>query len=254
MSAGRIWATVCIEPTSLATASWNSLPPDVRAARAAVGAWWEGFRDPTLDSLIRRAVEGNLDLRQAVGRVAEARALYRADASARFPTVDADGQVSYLRASENGFLPGGEAETLHSVGLSASWEVDLFGRVRRLVEAAEARTEAAEEDRRAVLVAITADLATRRASLMGGAASGVVAGAAATTILAVLGVMTVVAVAPVAVVAPLSVVGAQRAMAATLERTHVAIEQVLDRLERRQPDVRPPSLLQMIDSALPRLR
>jgi hypothetical protein len=105
------------------------------------------------------------------------------------------------------------------------------------------------------LVAITADLATRRAGLMGGAASGVVIGAAASGALALMGFMSLIAVVPVIVLAPISIYAAQRAMAAMLERTHIAIEQVLDQLERRSVDPRPPSLLQrVIDSALPPLR
>jgi NodT family efflux transporter outer membrane factor (OMF) lipoprotein len=139
--------------------AWNSLPSDVASGNAALGAWWEGFRDATLSALIRRAIEGNLDLRVATSRVAEARALYRVDASALYPSVDLDGQVSYQRQSENGILPGGEAKTLHSVDVSASWEVDLFGRVRRAVEARGASAQASEEDRRNVLVSICAEVA-----------------------------------------------------------------------------------------------
>jgi hypothetical protein len=104
------------------------------------------------------------------------------------------------------------------------------------------------------LVALTADVSSRRASLMGGAAAGVIASAAASGALVVLGFMTIAAIAPVVVIAPLAVYAAQRAMAASLERTHLALEQVLDRLERRTTEGKPPSLFQMIDSALPRLR
>jgi len=103
------------------------------------------------------------------------------------------------------------------------------------------------------LVAITADLSSRRASLMGGAAASVVFGAAATGVLAALSFMALIAAAPVAIVAPLSIYVAQRAMASSLERAQVAIEQVLDRLECQSYEPHPPSLLQrVIDSALPR--
>jgi NodT family efflux transporter outer membrane factor (OMF) lipoprotein len=138
---------------------WSELPPGTEARSAPIGAWWEEFGDATLSSLIRRAVEGNLDLKVATSRVAEARALYGVEASAQYPAIDADGFVSYQRPSENVTLPGGDAETLYSVGVSASWEVDLFGRVRRAVEAAGAGVEASEEDRRDVLVSISADVA-----------------------------------------------------------------------------------------------
>ena len=144
---------------------WNVLPTGAEARSAAIGAWWEGFGDATLSDLIRRAVEGNLDLKVATGRVAEARALYGVEASAQYPAIDADGQVTYVRASENGFLPGGDPDTLYSVGVSASWEVDLFGRVRRSVEAAGASAQASEEDRRDVLVSICAEVANAYVSV-----------------------------------------------------------------------------------------
>jgi len=139
---------------------WGALPADAVITQSPLGAWWDGFGDPILSALILRAIDGNLDVLIATSRVAEARALYRADASAQYPTVDVDGQISRQRLSENGIFPGGEPQTLYSVGSSASWEVDVFGRVRRIVEAAEASTEATEEDRRNVLVAVCADVAT----------------------------------------------------------------------------------------------
>src|SRR5262245_1821668 len=74
--------------------TWNALPADVVSGNARIGEWWEGFRDPALSALVRRAVEGNLDLKVASERVAEARALYRVDASELYPSVDFDGQSS----------------------------------------------------------------------------------------------------------------------------------------------------------------
>jgi len=105
------------------------------------------------------------------------------------------------------------------------------------------------------LVAITADLASRRVSVMGGAVAVVGFSGVATGVLAALSFMPVIAALPFLVVSPIAVIGAQRVMAAALEQTHTAIEQVLDRLERRSTDTRPPSLLQrVIDSALPPVR
>src|SRR5262245_14502017 len=121
-----------VPPPPGAPAAWHSLPQGMEVRAEAVGAWWEGFGDPVLISLIRRAVAANLDLRAAASRVAEARALYRVEASAEFPAVEAGGSVFRERASENLPLPGGQPVTIHSASVSASWEVDLFGRVRRL--------------------------------------------------------------------------------------------------------------------------
>src|SRR6185295_13473966 len=114
-------------PPPRAPAAWNSLPPGVETSREALGAWWEGFQDPTLSSLIRRAIVNNLDLKAATHRVVEAKALYRVEAAAAYPELDAEGHVFRERTSENLLLPGGRDVTIHSIGVSASWEVDLFG-------------------------------------------------------------------------------------------------------------------------------
>lgn len=138
---------------------WDEHAPGVSRAPADLGAWWQTLGDEELDSLIGRALAGNLDLRQAVSRVDEARALYQVSAAAQFPLIDSNGNVTYERGSENGLIPGGEAVTDYNVGLSASWEVDIFGRVRRSVEAAGATVQATEEQRRDVLVSVCAEVA-----------------------------------------------------------------------------------------------
>src|SRR4051812_12592845 len=143
-------------PAPRAPAAWNSFPPGLEIRKEALGAWWEGFQDPTLQSLIRRAIGNNLDLKAATHRVAEAKDLYRVESSSTYPEVDAEGHVFRERTSQNVLLPGGRDFTLHSVGVAASWEVDLFGRVRRAVEAAGAGVEASQEDRRNVLISICA--------------------------------------------------------------------------------------------------
>jgi NodT family efflux transporter outer membrane factor (OMF) lipoprotein len=132
----------------------------VAAKSADLGRWWESLGDAQLSRLVNAALASNLDLAEAAGRVEEARALYRATSSAKLPAVDANADVRYQRQSENGLAGTGESDPLYQVGLSASWEVDLFGRVRRSVEAAGARIEATEEDRRDVLVAVIADVAS----------------------------------------------------------------------------------------------
>jgi NodT family efflux transporter outer membrane factor (OMF) lipoprotein len=119
-----------------------------------------GLDDPVLDSLIERARTGSLDLKLAEARVREARALRGFAGADRFPTVDATGDYARKRTSENVGGPFGGTETdLYSVGFDASWEVDIFGRVRRSVEAAEADVGAAEESRRDVLVTLMAEVA-----------------------------------------------------------------------------------------------
>ncbi len=104
------------------------------------------------------------------------------------------------------------------------------------------------------VVALTADLEAAQRAFVGQATSGLVVGAALSGALVVMGFMMAFAVAPVALIGLGSAYGARRAMERSIGRAQIALEQVLDKLERRTVDIRPPSLLQMIDSALPRLR
>ncbi len=129
----------------------------------AMRTWWRGFNDPELTSLVEGALEGNLGVAQAAERVAAARARRGIDASQALPSVDATADYRYSEAgpnaaSLNGPPPGTESE-LTSVGLLASWELDLWGRVARLVEAADAEIAFAVEDVAAARVALAAEVA-----------------------------------------------------------------------------------------------
>jgi outer membrane protein TolC len=93
-------------------------------------------------------------------RVREARARRGVIAAERFPTLDASGAVTPTRSSEDTTVPGaGQEHTLYSAGFDASWEIDVFGGVRRSVEAAEADLQASVEDLRDVLVTLLAEVA-----------------------------------------------------------------------------------------------
>ena len=132
------------------------------AEAASIARWWERMNDSTLSSLVDRAVIGNLDLKLAASRVREARALRGVAAAGDKINLNAGTGASRSRASErteNAF--GAEQEaTRFDVGLDAAWEVDLFGAVRRGVEAADADLAAAEEGGREVLVSLAAEVAT----------------------------------------------------------------------------------------------
>jgi multidrug efflux system outer membrane protein len=117
--------------------------------------WWRTFNDPRLDSLVGLAVRQNLDLQQAAARLRQARASLGVATSALFPEIDNDDSYTHS---------GSGARHVHStdlyiVGLDATWEVDIFGGVRRGVEAADATVRAAVWDRRDVLVTLVSEVA-----------------------------------------------------------------------------------------------
>jgi multidrug efflux system outer membrane protein len=138
-----------------------------------IAQWWKTFHDPGLDSLIERAVQSNLDLRLAEARVREARALRGVAAADLWPSINVSGSYTRHRRSENvspaqaGSANGGTAmgpapfgtleQDLFQSGFDASWEIDLFGGVRRSIEAADADLAASVEDLRDVLVTLLSE-------------------------------------------------------------------------------------------------
>jgi len=137
---------------------------DRDAAGQDVRQWWTVFRDPVLDRLVAAAASGNLDSKRAVARIAAARANVGFARGEELPAVTAPGSVEFGRVSE-GTSPvlGGRnrTDTQYSVGLDATWEVDLWGRIARSVEAADADLQASVEDWRDVLVSLYAEVADR---------------------------------------------------------------------------------------------
>ena len=119
--------------------------------------WWTTLNDPALTSLIDRAVAGNLDLYRAMARVREARARRGIRQADRFPTIGATGSANVARSSEE--TGSGTERDLYAAGFDAGWELDVFGRVRRSVEAAEAALEASKEGLHDVMVSLLAEVA-----------------------------------------------------------------------------------------------
>lgn len=133
-------------PASLADTKWDAL-----------------FGDDTLNQMIRTALERNFDVRIAAERVQQARAQLGITRADQFPFVDVQAQFSSVRQSSLGsfrFIPVGTnlSASFTQLGAALSWEVDLWGRLRRLTEAARARFLASEEAQRAVNVALIADV------------------------------------------------------------------------------------------------
>lgn len=106
--------------------------------------WWKQFNDPILDALIQRAAANNLDLRIAVARLHEARALLSGAKSEQPPTIDTGVNYTRSRGQQPGFGTQRQTVTTYQAGFDASWERDLFGGVRRSVETSGAELGASE--------------------------------------------------------------------------------------------------------------
>jgi outer membrane protein, multidrug efflux system len=137
-------------------------------------AWWKNFQDTTLDALIAQALKSAPDLAEAKARVLEARALQGIAGAGRYPTADAAGQYARNLGSENvptGVPPGGLGPGIHSnlwqAGFDASWEIDIFGGIRRSIEAADANFQAVTEDRADLTLTLIAEVARDYIELRG---------------------------------------------------------------------------------------
>lgn len=150
--------------------------------------WWTLFDDPVLNALEKRLADDNLDVAAASARLRQSRAEQRVAGAAGLPTLDGAASYNRERGSENGILSllgvtpsqsqpqsasgnaplgvsgmpgskGSPAYNLYQAGFDASWELDIWGRVRRGVEAASALSDASFEDRNAILLSARAELA-----------------------------------------------------------------------------------------------
>ncbi len=130
-----------------------SAPPDPET----MAAWWETLNDPVLSRIMGISLEGALDLREARSRVREARARRGISEAALFPAVDSSGSFTKSKSSEN--AGSGAESKLYSAGFDAGWELDVFGGIRRSVEAADAELTAAREDFYSVLVSLLGEIA-----------------------------------------------------------------------------------------------
>ncbi|MCC6406238.1 MAG: efflux transporter outer membrane subunit [Planctomycetes bacterium] len=140
---------------------WHSAEGDeLRAGEPELAEWWRKLNDPELDALIERSASGSHDLREAFARLREARALRGDAAGERYPTLD--GKAGFLRRGESDNTPLGSFvpdNGVYSAGFDASWEIDLWGRVSRSIEAANADLDASVENVRDVSVAVAAETA-----------------------------------------------------------------------------------------------
>lgn len=167
-------------PVPQVPSAWTAA---AEAAPAHVEGWWTTFNDAELTSLITRAAAENLDAQAAVLRIAEARAQRDVVAADGRPSLSANASGQINRLSEStptgalfnnvGKFPGLSGIRIPNpyqqdqVGFDASWEIDLFGRVRRSVEAADADTQASVEDSRSVVITTLGEVARAYMDLRG---------------------------------------------------------------------------------------
>ena len=137
----------------------------------ALATWWKGFNDARLDRLVARAIANNHDVRIASANLKEARALRRLTTFDLAPTVQANAGYANSLLSKVAAPPGTPRDAreieFYDANFDATWELDLFGRVRRSVQAANAQLASVEATRLDVLVSVTAEVARNYFELRG---------------------------------------------------------------------------------------
>lgn len=150
---------------------WHQRFADRLIAEGSVDhKWWKGFNDPVLTRLIEKSSIDNLDVKQAVIRIQQARTVVDITSGRYFPEVDAVGAYRRAKISENGLGNAAIGGTppltnLNSAGFDSSWEIDVFGKISRSVESASATHQASIENYYDVLVTLYAEIAINYADL-----------------------------------------------------------------------------------------
>ncbi len=176
-------------PVVVTPTRWmGTLPQSNGVKTADLANWWKGFQDKKLTALIERSLQGNLDLKVADARLAASRAQISSTSAGLWPRLNASGGYQRERLSPNalkGILGGafqsGESSSsllsslgpigtpfnLFQVGFDSSWELDLFGGIKRQQEAAMANAGAVEENRRDISITVAAEVARNYLELIG---------------------------------------------------------------------------------------
>lgn len=171
-------------PANPLPAQWQATGSGI-STEAVDAEWWKRLNDPVLDDLVGRALQSNADVKLAILRVAESRAQYGATAGARWPSLNASGAYSRERQSENGVstrligvvAPASQREQIISLlsepfdvfqaGFDAAWEIDLWGRVRRSLESADAALRVSDEDLHDARLSLVAEVVRTYLELRG---------------------------------------------------------------------------------------
>ena len=145
---------------------------DDKTSRDIAGSvWWEQFRDPIMNELITTALEENKDIRVAAARIEEFQGRYGATRSALFPQISGNASADRLRPPAFTWPLPSESGTdafrnVYQVSINANWELDIWGRVRRLTEAARAQIFASEALRRATILTLVSSVASSYINLL----------------------------------------------------------------------------------------
>lgn len=150
-----------------ARAEPSAVPQQASPETGSDAAFWRQFQDAQLTQLVEQALRANQDLRGALARLDAAQALLRESRLDQLPTLTLSGQALQQRRSESQAMGGPRSQRSYSAGINASWELDLFGRVRRNIEAGRADLRASAADLAALQVAIAAQVAASYADLRG---------------------------------------------------------------------------------------
>jgi len=153
-------------PTAQVPDAWKGEGPwQAAAPKDAIpkGAWWQIFHDAELDRLEHELFQANQSLAAAQDRLSQARSQARIASAGYFPTLSADPSAQRQAVSSNRAFSGGElppfTQSNFTVPFSVSYELDLFGRVRRNLEAANASLQGSAADLENVRLVLTAELA-----------------------------------------------------------------------------------------------
>jgi outer membrane protein, multidrug efflux system len=152
---------------SIAPAALQNARSPLFVAQSPEALWWQEFGDTELDDLVRRALAANLDLRSAYDRVRAARAVFAEREFDYAPHVQLDGTYSHFDEQQPGFGPARINAQSDSLGFDAAWEIDLFGHVRRSVEAAKADLGAERATYQDTQVTVAAEVARNYFELRG---------------------------------------------------------------------------------------
>jgi len=150
-----------------AAVQYHSVDPNLVSETPFDARWWKQFEDPILDALVERTLRSNNSIRIARARLAESRSIFDERKLDRVPTVPVEASYQYSKQEIPGF--GDERRTINTFqsGFDATWEADLFGRVRHGVAAARADNQAVEADLHDVQVSVVSELARNYFELRG---------------------------------------------------------------------------------------